>query len=133
MVIPQLERKRDRLQCDIALRLYRFYSRQLSNVNGDPPRLVAGPQRRYGAHLIRIGKSLFLGRTERDLERVHDPVRDVVLNFEDISQIVVVAVRPNVPAGSSVGKLRADPHALASTADGTFEHRALRPAGDLPG
>ena len=83
--------------------------------------------------LLRVGKSLFLDRTERDLQRVHDPMRDVVLNFEDISQIVVVAVRPNVPASSSVGKLRADPHALASTADGTFEHRALRPAGDLPG
>jgi hypothetical protein len=51
-------------------------------------------------------------------------MRDVVLNLEDIRQIAVVAIRPYVPAGCSVGKLRANPDALASTADGTFEHRS---------
>jgi hypothetical protein len=63
---------------------------------------------------------LFLDRTERDLERVHDPMRDVVLNFEDISQIAIVPVRPNVPASCGVGQLCADSHALASAADGTL-------------
>ena len=41
-----------------------------------------------------IGKPRFLGRTERDLERIDDPMRDVVLDLEDIGQIAVVAVGP---------------------------------------
>ena len=70
-----------------------------------------------------VGKPRLFGRAERDFERVDDAVRDVVLDLEDIGQIAVVAVGPQVTAGCRVDELRGDPHALAGAADGAFEHR----------
>ena len=78
--------------------------------------------RRY--RRLRIGKSLFLGRTERDLERVYDPMRDVILNLEDIGQVAVVAVSPQMRAVSRVDELRRDTHTIARPADRAFEDRS---------
>ena len=71
-----------------------------------------------------IGKPRLFGWAERDLERVDDPVRDVVLDLEDIGQIAVVAVGPEMRAVGRVDELRRDPHAIAGAADRAFEHRA---------
>jgi hypothetical protein len=57
------------------------------------------------------------GRTKGDLERVDDPVGDVVLHLEDISQIAVVAVGPQVAAIGRIDELRRDTNALARPAD----------------
>ena len=64
------------------------------------------------------------GRAERHLERVDDLAGDVVLDLEDIGQVAIVAVGPQVATGGRVDELRGDPHAIAGAADRAFEHRA---------
>ena len=72
---------------------------------------------------LSIGKPFFLGRTKSDLERVNDPVGNVVLHLKDIYQIAVVPVRPQVAATGRIDELRCDTNALGRPANRAFEHR----------
>ena len=47
---------------------------------------------------------------------------DIVLDLENIGQIAVVAVAPEMSATFRVDELRGNAHALAGPADRAFEH-----------
>ena len=68
--------------------------------------------------------SAFSAGLKRHLERVDDPVRDFVLDREDVGQVAVVALGPEMPAVAGIDELRGDAHAVAGAADRAFEHRA---------
>ncbi len=61
-----------------------------------------------------------LGR-QRDLERGDDLTRDLVLDLEDVGQLAVVALGPDVAAGRPVDQLGRDPDAVAGLAHAAFE------------
>ena len=65
-------------------------------------------------------KSCF-GRAKLHLQRVDDLERDLVLQRENVGEIAVVALAPEMPAGSRVDQLRSDPDAIAGAADRTFQ------------
>jgi len=47
----------------------------------------------------------------------------VGLNREDVSQVAVVSLSPNVFVACAVDKLRDDPHSIARPPNATFEQR----------
>src|SRR5262249_44769768 len=53
---------------------------------------------------------LLLRRQQPDLQRGDDRGRDLVLQFEDIAQIAVVALRPDVASAGAVDHLPRYPH-----------------------
>ena len=53
-----------------------------------------------------------------------DGLRDLVLQGEDVGQVAVVAVGPDVVAGRAVDQLGGDPHPAAGLAHAAFEHVA---------
>ena len=69
-----------------------------------------------------FGKARPFRRAERHLERVDDPMTDVILNLENIGQIAIVAVAPEMSATFRIDELRGNAHALAGPADRAFEH-----------
>ena len=68
-------------------------------------------------------KPLAFRRVEGHFKRVDDPTRDVVLDLEDIRQVAIVAVGPQVATGCCIDELRGNPHAIAGAPDRAFEHR----------
>ena len=63
-------------------------------------------------------------RREVDLERVDDGARHLVLDFEDVDQLAVIALRPEMRAAASVDELRRDAHARPGLAHASFQHMA---------
>ena len=51
-------------------------------------------------------------RSQLDLERSDDGMRDLVLHGEDVAELPVIAFRPQVMAGPSVDQLRGNPDRL---------------------
>jgi hypothetical protein len=66
---------------------------------------------------LAFGKARLFRRAERHLERVDDPMSDIVLNLENIGQIAIVAVAPEMSATFRIDELRGNAHALAGPAD----------------
>ena len=67
----------------------------------------------------------FLLRGNRRLQLRHDGLRDFALNCEDIRQVAVVSLRPNLPIRSRIDQVRDDPQAMFGAL-----HRSLEQIGD---
>src|SRR6516165_2775623 len=76
-----------------------------------------------GAHVLRPLRdyTLAFGARQRRLDSGRDARSDVVLHREDISEVTVVSLSPEMGAGSNIDKLGADAHALPGSAYATFE------------
>ena len=61
---------------------------------------------------------------QRDLQRRRHRLCNVILHREDVGQLAVVGVRPEVKAVSNLDQLCRDPHAVALFAHAAFENRA---------
>src|SRR4051812_6380636 len=86
-----------------------------------------GPQVEVvGAHVARgLGPSLpDLLQTDARLDRAHDALGHPVLQVENVGDVAVEAVGPDVVAGGSVDQLANDPHPRSGLADAAFEHVA---------
>jgi hypothetical protein len=79
-----------------------------------------------GAHVrgARARGARALAPQKLGLDRAGDAARDFVLHGEDLGELAVVALRPEVRAGAGIDELRRDPHALARLAHAAFEHVA---------
>src|SRR5215469_4799863 len=75
------------------------------------------------AHVLRPLRdyALALGARQRRLDSGGDARSDVVLHREDIGQVAVVSLSPEMGAGGDIDKLAADAHALPGSAHATFE------------
>ncbi len=78
---------------------------------------------------FRIGRRalldrLLLGRQQLQLQRLDDGFGDLVLQREDVVQIPVEALGPEVAVGRAVDELRGDAHAVARLAHAPLEHVA---------
>ena len=61
-------------------------------------------------------------RIELRFDRGHDRFSDLVLDCEDIGEIAVVALLPDVAAGRDIVELRRDADAVAALAHAAFEY-----------
>ena len=66
----------------------------------------------------------FSSRQQLQLQRRHDGLADLVLQGEDVGEVAVVALGPDVVAGRAVDQLGGDPHPAAGLAHAAFEHVA---------
>src|SRR5215510_2405082 len=75
------------------------------------------------AHVLRPLRddALAFGARQRRLDSGGDARSDVVLHREDIGQVAVVSLSPEMGAGGNIDKLAADAHALPGSAHATFE------------
>ena len=64
---------------------------------------------------------LFLLRQQPQLQRIGDRLRNLVLDRENIGEVAVVALGPDMVAGRAVDQLRGDAHAGARLAHAAFE------------
>jgi hypothetical protein len=71
---------------------------------------------------LHVGALLVRQRLEP--QRLDDGLRDLVLQREDVVQVPIVALRPDVPVGGAVDELRGYPHAAACLAYAALEHVA---------
>src|SRR5208283_1014628 len=62
-------------------------------------------------------------RAQFDLQGLNDLPGDLVLDYEDVVQLAIEAVGPEMSSGFRVDQLRGDPDAVASAADAALEHR----------
>src|SRR6516225_4021876 len=76
-----------------------------------------------GAHVLRPFRdhALALGTGQRRLDRGGDTGGDVVLHSEDVGQVPVVTLGPEMGTGGYVDELAADAHPLARSAHAAFE------------
>ena len=66
------------------------------------------------------------------LERLRDPVRDLVLDGEDVLQVPFVALAPQAVPVVDAHELRRDPDAVAGSPDAALEHGGdVQPRADL--
>jgi hypothetical protein len=65
---------------------------------------------------------LALCLAELGLDRADQCCRDFVLHGEDVFQVPVVALRPDMIARGPVDQLRSDTNAIACLAHAAFEH-----------
>ena len=68
-----------------------------------------------------LDRFLFLGQ-ELELQCRHDRLGNFILDGEDVREVAVVAVGPNVVAGLAVDQLGVDPNPIAGLADAAFQH-----------
>ena len=69
---------------------------------------------------------------QRDLELLHHVGRDLVLDREDVVELAVVGLRPQVRVGAGLDQLRGDAHRVARLAHRAFQHvRHVQRARDL--
>ena len=68
-----------------------------------------------------LGDDLELLRQHAQPERAHDGAGNVVLQFEDVLELSVIAFRPHVAVGAPVDQLRGDPHAVIDLPHAAFE------------
>ena len=80
-----------------------------------------------------IGRARLRRRAEqRDLELLDHVRRDLVLDREDVVELAVVGLRPQVRVGAGLDQLRRDPHRVAGLAHRAFQHmRHVQRARDL--
>ena len=80
-----------------------------------------------------IGRARLRRRAEqRDLELLDHVGRDLVLDREDVVELAVVGLRPQVRVGAGLDQLRRDPHRVARLAHRAFQHvRHVQRARDL--
>ena len=75
---------------------------------------------------------LLLFRQQLQLERGDDRFRNLVLDRENVLEVAVVALGPDMVAARAVDQLRVDAHPPAGLADAAFEHVAdAELAGDV--
>jgi hypothetical protein len=98
---------------------------ELENAAPSPNEVVVG----LGVHLAAHRQARLLAAREVHLESLHDAARDFVLHREDILEIPVVALGPDVAAALGVDKLRVNAHFHARLAHAAFEHV---PHAELP-
>ena len=67
---------------------------------------------------------LDFGPTQARLDRADDRQRDLVLQREDVVELAVVALGPDVGAGRRIDELAGDAHAIRRLAHAAFEHVA---------
>ena len=72
----------------------------------------------------RLADSLFLLGQQLDLQLVDDCVRDIILDGEYVSEVPVVAVRPDVRARHGVDQLSSDAHPIVDLPHAAFDHVA---------
>ena len=65
-----------------------------------------------------------LGRIQLRLDRRDHPLGDLVLHRENVGEVAVVALGPDVVAGCGFDQLRGDADAVAGFAHAAFEHIA---------
>ena len=80
-----------------------------------------------------IGRACLRRRAEqRDLELLDHVGRDLVLDREDVVELAVVGLRPQVRVGAGLDQLRRDPYRVARLAHRAFQHvRHVQRARDL--
>src|SRR5262249_56403206 len=61
---------------------------------------------------------------QRDRERAHDLLHHLVLGREDVGEIAIEPLGPQMPAAAGIDELRRDAHAIAGLADAALEHEA---------
>ena len=75
---------------------------------------------------------LLLLRQQPHLELLDDRLGDLVLDGEDVGQVAVIAVGPEMRSVCAVDELRVDAHPLARLADASFQHvRDVEPPAHL--
>ena len=85
--------------------------------------MCSGPLRDY---------ALVFGAGQRRLDRGGDTGGDVVLHSEDVGQVPVVTLGPEMGTGGYIDELAADAHPLAGPAHATLEDIAdAKLAADL--
>ena len=76
----------------------------------------------FGARGAAVLDRLLLFGQQLELQRLDDRLGDLVLQREDVVEVAVVALGPDVAAGRAVDELRGDAHAVAGFAHAAFEH-----------
>ncbi len=76
-----------------------------------------------GAGLL-DGPLFLLG--EHHPKRLHDVLRDLVLHREDVLQVPVVTLGPEMISVGHVDQLRGDPEPVAGLANAALQHRRAR-------
>ena len=66
-------------------------------------------------------RALALDLRQFGFDRAGDGQGDLVLQVEDVCQLAVVALRPNVVAVAGIDELRGDPHTVAAFAHTAFQ------------
>jgi hypothetical protein len=69
-------------------------------------------------------QSLLLPLRQRDRQRADDLLHHLVLRREDVCEIAIEPLRPEMPAAAGIDELRRDAHAIAGLAHAPFEHKA---------
>ncbi len=77
---------------------------------------------RVGGRLA-LEPAALIGR-QLGLERARDVERDLRLDREDVGELAVVGLRPEVPVGCGVDELGDDPHAASGASDTAIHERA---------
>src|SRR5262249_17768556 len=67
---------------------------------------------------------LHLALRQLDRERADDLLYHLVLRREDVREIAIESLGPEMPAAAGVNELRRDAHAIAGLADAALEHEA---------
>ena len=67
---------------------------------------------------------LLFALRQRDRQRADDLLHYLVLRREDVREIAVEPLGPEMPAGAGIDELRRDAHAFAGLADAALEHKA---------
>ena len=65
-----------------------------------------------------------LALRQRERQRADDLLYHLVLRREDVREIAIEPLGPEMPAGAGIDELRRDAHALAGLADAALEHKA---------
>src|SRR5262249_59851181 len=65
-----------------------------------------------------------LALRQRDRERADDLLHHLVLGCEDVGEIAIEPLGPQMPAAAGIDELRRDAHAIAGLADAALEHEA---------
>ena len=68
-----------------------------------------------------FGEVGLLTRSELDLERIDDATGDLILDLENVSEVAIVALCPEMCAMGSVDQLRGNAHSVASLANAALD------------
>src|SRR6188472_3532680 len=59
---------------------------------------------------------------ELEFQRRDDRVRELVLEIEDVAEVAIVALSPEMKAGRSIDQLGIDPDAFSCSSGAAFQH-----------
>src|SRR5262249_61084832 len=65
-----------------------------------------------------------LALRQRDRERADDLLHHLVLGCEDVGEIAIEPLGPQMPTAAGIDELRRDAHTIAGLADAALEHEA---------